>query len=301
VANASRNARAEVGRRRRWAPARDALWDFLAPHLDDGATVAIVGAGNGDDLPLRRIARRADAVTLIDIDPGATRGAQHRLGRAQRRKVTVIGHDVTSGGADAVARAALDDPAPATDTADLPHLTYGLGGEGRPCPTPPGDISTGAPLPGAPYDLVVGDLFYSQLLYPALLDLGVEENRRASVLGDHAPALTRAVVRRLHASAPRVVHLHDPLAWWDGHGQPVELEAILTLAATDGPDAALVLAARGDGPHESDPRSALRDLGLHLSATALWRWPFSAGVDYLTCATLVDARPRLRRAAPPAR
>src|SRR5580704_1562904 len=70
VANASRNGQAERGRRRHWAPARDALWDFLAPHLDGGARVAIVGAGNGDDLPLRRIARRAGEVTLIDIDPG---------------------------------------------------------------------------------------------------------------------------------------------------------------------------------------------------------------------------------------
>jgi hypothetical protein len=267
VANASRNAQAGFERRRRWAPARDALWEFLAPYLDDGARVAIVGAGNGDDLPLRRIARRADAVVLIDLDPGAARGAQRRLGRAARRKVAVIGHDVTGGAADRVALAALqgEEIDPGARPADL--------------------------LPGAPYDLVIGDLFYSQLLYPALLDLGVEPDRRGAALARHAPSLTGAVVARLHASAPRVVHLHDPLAWWDGHEQPVGLDEILALAVGDGPDAAFDLAARGNGPHESDPRSALRALGLRPIATTLWRWPFAADVDYLACATLAGTDP----------
>src|ERR1700753_1159759 len=79
VANASRNAEAGFGRRRRWTPARDALWDFVEPWIEDGARVAIVGAGNGDDLPLRRIARRAGSVTLIDLDPRAAQGARQRL------------------------------------------------------------------------------------------------------------------------------------------------------------------------------------------------------------------------------
>jgi hypothetical protein len=267
VANASRNAQAGFDRPRRWAPAQDALWEFIAPHLDHGARVAIVGAGNGDDLPLRQIASRAGAVTLIDIDPGAARGARHRLGRAERRKVAVLGHDLTEGAADAVVLGALDDVAAKGAVPD--------------------------PLPGAPYDLVIGDLFYSQLLYPALLDLEVDADRRAAVLAEHAPSLTGSVVARLHASAPRVVHLHDPLAWWDGHEQPVSLDEILALATTAGPDAAVALAASGNGPHESDPRAALDDLGLHPTATALWRWPFAVGVDYLTCATLADSRPTL--------
>ena len=87
VANASRNAEAGFGRRRRWRPARDALWDFVGPLIEDGARVAIVGAGNGDDLPLRRIARRAGSVTLIDLDP--PRGTRARVsdsdGRSGRR------------------------------------------------------------------------------------------------------------------------------------------------------------------------------------------------------------------------
>jgi hypothetical protein len=268
VANASRNAEAGFGRRQRWEPARDALWDFVGPLIEDGARVAIVGAGNGDDLPLRRIARRAGSVTLIDLDPLAARRARQRLGRAERAKVEVIGHDVTEGDADAIVLTSLT----ASVAADLPNLAAEPDGEGR-------------RLPGAPYDLVVGDLFYSQLLYPALVDLGVDSDRRAEALMRHAPLLTGAVVARLHASAPRVVHVHDPIAWWDGHEQPASLDEILAAAGTD-PEAALALAARGMGPHESDPRAAVIDLGLSPAATALWRWPFSPGVDYLACATL---------------
>ena len=223
--------------------------------------MAIVGAGNGDDLPLRRIARRAGSVTLIDLDPQAARGARQRVGRAERAKVDVIGHDVTEGAADEIVLAALGDDA----TSAAAHRL---------------------PLPDAPYDLVIGDLFYSQLLYPALVDLEVDPDRRADTLRRHAPALTRAVVARLHASALHVVHVHDPIAWWDGHEQPVALEEILAVAGPD-PEAALALAARGVGPHESDPRAALVDLGQSPTATALWRWPFAPGVDYLACATLV--------------
>jgi hypothetical protein len=274
VANASRNAEAEFGRRRRWGAARDALWDFGGPLIEDGARVAIVGAGNGDDLPLRRIARRAGSVTLIDLDPLAARRARQRLGRAESAKVEVIGHDVTEGTADAIVLAALANELP-SEAADLPDLPAEQDGEG-------------GPLPGAPYDLVVGDLFYSQLLFPALVDLGVDPDRRAEALVRHAPPLTRAVVARLHASAPRVVHVHDPIAWWDGHEQPVALEEILDANVGLGPKAALALAAQGVGPYESDPRTALADLGLSPIATALWRWPFAPRVDYLACATLAS-------------
>jgi hypothetical protein len=192
VANSARNARAEVDRHRRWGPARDALWEFVEPHLADGARVAVLGAGNADDLPLRRIAARAGSVSLIDLDERAARAARRRLGLRRRRRVEVIAHDVTGGVADRVVVAAMLGEAPARTTAPE------------------------APLPGAPYDLAVGDLLYSQLLYPALLDLGVEERRRAAFLRRYAPRLTRATVARLHASAPLVIHLHDPLAGGTG-------------------------------------------------------------------------------------
>jgi SAM-dependent methyltransferase len=283
MANASRNAQAGIDRRRRWAPVRDALWDLLAPWLDEGARVAVVGAGNGDDLPLRRIASRAGEVVLIDIDPRAAQAARRRLGWAERRKATVVGHDVTAGAADQIALAALQGDEPRSRTeGPLARGTLLHRPVPGAIPNPPED-----PLPGAPYDLVIGDLLYSQLLYPALLDLGVDADRRAAVLARHGRYLTRALVARLHGSAPRVLHLHDPLAWWDGHEQPVSLDEILTIATTTGPDAALSLAAGGVGPHESDPRAALADLGLSPDEIALWRWPFAAGIDYLTCATLI--------------
>ncbi|HJZ38477.1 MAG TPA: hypothetical protein VJ204_19560 [Solirubrobacterales bacterium] len=289
--------------------------------------MAVVGAGNGDDLPLRRIARRAGSVTLIDLDPLAARRARQRLGRAERAKVDVIGHDVTEGDGDAIVLATVtaDDAAKATLSVDRTTggatETGALGvdwtahdverGAALSVDQTPGDVEQDAadaadpprfkvgsgredrPLPGAPYDLVLGDLFYSQLLYPALVDLGVDPDRRAETLVRHAPPLTRAVVARLHASAPRVVHVHDPIAWWDGHVQPVALDEILAAATGPGPETALALAARGVGPHESDPRAALVALGLSPTTTALWRWPFASGVDYLDCATLAlgDAAP----------
>jgi hypothetical protein len=252
-----------VGRRGRWEPARDSLWDFVGPHLIDGARVAVLGAGNGDDLPLRRIAARAGSVTLIDIDAKAARSARRRLPWRLRRRVEVVEHDVTGGCADRVVLTALaDGPKPRLDA--LPN----------------------DPLPGAPYDLAIGDLLYSQLLYPALVDLGVGEERRSETLRSCAPALTLAAVARLHASAPTVVHVHDPLAWWESHEQPVALDHILRVADGGDLEAALAAVARGVGPTESDPRPALRSLGIPSRASALYRWPFSVGVDYLACVTL---------------
>jgi hypothetical protein len=293
VANASRNARAGAGRRRRWAPARDALWDFVAPVLDQGGRVAIVGAGNCDTVPLRRIARRAGSVVLIDIDPRAARGARRGLRRRERRRVEVVGHDVTVGAADAAVRVALGTAEPpgerVAETA-TPKPAPQAAADGELAEPRSGIAVEPAPLPGAPYDLAIGDLFYSQLLYPALLDLGVADERIDATIADRAPGLTRAAVARLHASSPLVVHVHDPLAWWDGHEQPVSLEEILDLAGRDGDEAALALLPRGNGPHESDPRDALAALGVAPTATALWHWPFAEGVDYLACATLANSR-----------
>jgi hypothetical protein len=263
IANTARNARAEVDRNARWAPARDALWRLLDPHLQSGARVAILGAGNGDTLPLARIADRSRELALIDLDRRAIRAARRRQPRHLRHRITVIEHDITNGAADAIATAAANVEVPL-----LPVLPE-------------------APLPGAPYDLVIGDLLYSQLLYPALVDLDVPTARATAFLDRYAPILTRAIVARLHASAPyqRVLHIHDPIAWWPGHPQPVTLDQILAIAERD-LQAALTLAAHGSGPHHSDPRPALHAFAIPIRKTAVWRWPFAPHVDYLACATL---------------
>lgn len=267
AANIARNASAETDRHRRWEPARDALWQQLEPLITPGSRIAIVGAGNGDDLPLARIAAAAAEVVLIDLDPQAARGARRRQGWRLARRIDVIGHDVTGGAADRIAIAAAEDCAPS--------------------PSP----VTAEPLPGSPYDLVVGDLFYSQLLFPALVDLEVSTEQTDTYICRYGPPLTRAVVARLHASAPagQVLHLHDPIGWWESRPQPVELNEILRLASED-TEAALELVAIGNGPSHTDPRPALLGLGLKPRRTALWRWPFAAGVDYLACATLAVGR-----------
>jgi hypothetical protein len=190
-ANTARNARAERDRHVRWAPARDALWEFLDVHLPDGERVAILGAGNCDDLPLERIAARAGELTLIDLDARSIRAARRRLPRRLRCRIDVVEHDVTDGIADAIAIAAA--------TGQVPELV----------------LMSETPLPGAPYDLVIGDLLYSQLLYPALIDLNVPAARVSAFVARYAPPLTRSVVARLHVSAPGglVLHIDDPIAW----------------------------------------------------------------------------------------
>ena len=141
---------------------------------------------------------------------------------------------------------------------------------------------------------MIGDLLYSQLLYPALRDSALQPERVGVVLARIDRPLVASVVRRLHASVSggTVVHVHDPLGWWAGHPQRVTLEEILEAAATD-TDAALELVARGHGPSACDPRAIALELGCDPIATALWRWPFQEGVDYLACATVIrpgDAR-----------
>ena len=56
------------------------------------------------------------------------------------------------------------------------------------------------------------------------------------------------------------------------------------LAAADrSVDEALELIASGLRPIGTDPRPALAG---RIVETALWRWPFAAGVDYLVCASV---------------
>jgi hypothetical protein len=263
-ANATRNGQATGARTARWRGARDELWALLDRHVAPGARVAVVGAGNGDDVPLRRLARRAGRVDLHDLDAATVRATAGRVGT--RRRVVPVGTDVTLGAADAIVRRATGEDAPEPDL----------------------DAVRRAPLPGAPYDVVVADLLVTQLLYPALLDSGLPGPAIRGTLEAHGQALTDAVAARLHAAAPGglVVWVHDLLSWWDGHDQPFALADVLETARRAGPEAALALAATGRVPRGADPRLGLERAGARVVETTFWRWPFVRGADYLVCATV---------------
>ena len=262
-ANTQRNARATAARLERWSPARDALWGVLDRHVKPGDAVAVVGAGNGHDVPLRRLAERAGRVDLIDIDARAARGARDRVPSSLRGRVEVVREDVTAGVADDLVTVAAGGDLPAVRTA--PEAPLGSGG----------------------YDVVIGDLLYSQLLYPALRDTALPRERVGVVLTRIDRPLVASVVARLHASAPGgvVVHVHDSLGWWDDHLQPVTLNEILVAATVD-IDTAHELVARGHGPSACDPRAISIEAGIEPLESVFWRWPFQEGVDYLACATV---------------
>jgi hypothetical protein len=262
-ANAQRNAKGTDARLQRWTPARDALWALLDGYVADGATVAVVGAGNGHDVPLQRLAARAARVDLIDLDPRAARGARGRLHGGLRSRVEILDEDVTAGVADELIRAAA--------AGDLP----------------PALEAPATPLGAGGYDVVVGDLLYSQLLYPALRDTSLPRERVGVVLARIDRPLVASVVRRLHLSAPRgvVVHVHDPLGWWIDHAQPVTLAEVLDAAAVD-IEAAHELVARGHGPAACDPLAIALAAGIEPVETRYWRWPFQEGVDYLARGTV---------------
>lgn len=258
-ANAGRNAGGSRGRRRRWRPVRDASRALLTEHVPAGADVAVIGAGNGDTLPLRWLARHAGHLELLDLDPASLRRAR-RTCRPLARAVRTRQVDITAGEADAVvARAAQRRPS-------------GLRRE---------------PRLGGPYDIVIGDLLYTQLLYPALSDAGHQGRAIDSLLLGEGQRVTDAVVARMHAAAPLVIHLHDLSGWWDGHPQPFTIDELLDLGARD-PDAALALAATGTVPYGCDLRRACTAAGTQTLSTTFWRWPFSDGTDYAVCATIAS-------------
>ena len=270
-ANVARNARAERDRTARWTSAREACWTFLAPLLRPDATVAIVGAGNGHTVPLKRLAAGSKSVTLIDIDRVSARMARRRVPLRHRRQVRVIEHDVTGGrAAQIVAAAAAAAPSAALD------LRSG----------------SSTVLPGGPYDLIVGDLLYTQLIYPGLKDAGVPADRIGSDLHTYGQPLVDQVVADLHRAltpAGTAVHLHDPIGWFPDRPQTVTLSAILDATSIE---RARTLVSCGRLVRSGDVHEAiLRDAGFGITDEAFWRWPFTPDVDYLVWATAVRAIP----------
>lgn len=290
-ANATNNARGagSSARRRRWRPARDAVWALLEGVIPEGAAVAVVGAGNGDDVPLARLAARAGTLDLIDLDADA-------LGRAVARtkgKGRAVVEDVTAGRADAIIAAALgdggaEDARGAEAARDTAAATPAGAEAGR---------GAAAALGAGGYDVVIADLVLTQLLYPALKASGKLSGREIDeVLLREGQPLTDAVVARLHASAPVVVILHDLLGWWKGHQQPFSLSTLLKAS----PDNARKLAkGAGSLPYGCDPWVATRRAGARVVTERHWRWPFAAGADYLVFGLVTARRDRDPAARPP--
>ena len=261
AANARRNANGGVRRMWRWRATRAAAWALLERHVEPGATVAVVGAGNGHDLPLRRLGRRAGRLDLIDLDPIALRGTRRRL-RLTGVSATTITQDVTGGVAELIIRDAVAQ---------------------RPVRALPAPQTIGAP----PYDVVIADQFFSQLLYPALSDSRLPPQAVNTVLRAHGQRLTNAVVAGLVAAAPGglVICIEDVLGWWPGRDQPFAIEDVLAAS----PEEAMRLVERGKSARGSNGRTALTLAGAEVVDRAFWRWPFAGGTDYLVCATVARA------------
>ena len=160
-----------------------------------------------------------------------------------------------------------------------------------------GDVVAGRPVrddrvPREPigtggYDVVVADLLYTQLLFPALLDAAVPPRRRTPALRRHGQRLTDGVVRRLHASttAGHVVHVHDVAGWWPGHDQPLTPEQVL--AAEPGPAA---LVHRLGRPAGCDVGRSIRLTGDRVTSQRWWTWPFARDTTYLVQALVARVR-----------
>src|SRR5215831_4483589 len=133
---------------------------------------AVLGAGACTELPLERIARACDRVTLVDLDAAAIGRARVELGTALRGRVELLAADLTGGVSNALAELLRAQP-----WADLAAL--GGPGGGAPleaaadclerCPVAdPPEITGLAP---AGFGLVVSSLTLTQLFSLPLLDV----------------------------------------------------------------------------------------------------------------------------------
>jgi hypothetical protein len=265
AANARRNSAGGLNRLWRWRGTRAAAWTLLERHVAPGAAVAVVGAGNGHDLPLRRLGRRAGRLDLVDMDARALQRTRRRLLLSGVRAGT-IAEDVTHGLADLVIRNVLAR---------------------RPVRLPP---ATAQPIGQATYDVVIADQFLSQLLYPALSDSRISRREVGAAVQAHGQTLTNAAVAGLAASAPGglLICIEDVLRCGLDHHQPFTIDEVL---AEEDPERALELVQRGKLPRGCDGRAALALTGAQVIDRMFWRWPFAPGTNYLVCATVARCTP----------
>lgn len=260
-ANSANNAMHQELRLERWAEVRDHLWRLADPLLPEGGRVALVGGGSCDDVPLLRMIDRAASVDLLDFDPASTERALRRVPDGLRTRVRAEQVDVTGGCADAVLRAVRDDD-PLPDALPLPY----------------GPLGTGD------YDLVVGDMLYTQLLHAGLIALGVFGDRQHELMRRYDPHFTNALVQRIQASlrpGGYAIHVHDLACWASGHDQPLRIDEVL-----EDPFWTWTQLRRHDN---CDPHLALGRIGVEVVDSAWWQWPFEPNKTFLVRATVARA------------
>lgn len=134
---------------------------------------------------------------------------------------------------------------------------------------------------GEPFDLVIGDMLYTQLLHPALTQVRIGKDTKSTAMRHYDAPLTLQAVTRLHASsAGIVIHIHDLACWSEKHAQKTSLAETLTDPAS---------LWRNLVRHDScDPHLAAKSLPGTLVGTAWWHWPFYAKKDFLVRASVID-------------
>ena len=143
------------------------------------------------------------------------------------------------------------------------------------------------PIGAGGYDVVVGDLLYSQLLYPALRDTTLPRERIGVVLARIDRPLVASVVRRLHASARRAgSRARARSARLVGRSRAAGVARRDPGGSRERRGCGARLVARGHGPSACDPRAIALEAGVPMLETVFWRWPFQRGVDYLASATV---------------
>lgn len=199
---AEENARTQGARRREWyrrhSPAHlrtvvELVEAALAARSGDASPAAIVlGAGAATELPLERLARACERVTLVDLDAPGMGTARDALPPDLRRRVEALAADLTGGVSGALARELRAQP-----WDDL----AALGGRGGYAPL---DAAAGClercPIPDPPelrgttpggYGLVVSDLTLTQLFSLPLLDARDALEVRARAVADLREAYPR--------------------------------------------------------------------------------------------------------------
>ncbi len=250
------------------------------------STAVVLGVGAATELPLDRLVRTCERVTLVDLDAHGMDAARAELPPELRNRVDIIAADLTGGVSAALARELRaqpwDDLLRLGDRMSYAPLDAAVACLEQ-CRIPDPPELLGAPL--ASYGLVVSDLTLTQLFSLPLLDVRDALEVHASPVADLREAYPRY---RVAATAFRrrvaLAHLHllGSLLAPEGAG------LLLT-------DVVGWLTAAQHGPHAGEGRESLvvlprdvlavpDDLAMDfdlVGAPRRWRWVVTEADDTL--------------------